>query len=214
MSNQLKFDRVSDLLVYTYHLALSKHDDLYTEYTALQYKLPIPANYAIVNTQSYAQLDMVIRSLEDEICQDLSAQNSPASIDYLLINLHIAFSEIWIIGIYELLRAAKEYSPKKVDIKLFHDIEIIRIPLAKYQIAKDKKLTGPLYFDLKGSNSAAEKSATYDNTDRQRTHHLPRSISERGSAQWCTVDVTGEEQQRWLERRDISDRFLNYLRNL
>lgn len=99
-------------------------------------------------------------------------------------------------------------------MELFRDIEIIRIPLAKYQIAKDKKLRVPLQFAQDGDDEVPAKIMEYDKGDQQRNHVMPRGFSARGSMQWCAIDVEGENYRKWLERRELSDRFLHYLRTL
>ncbi|MBK1670965.1 hypothetical protein CKO28_23420 [Rhodovibrio sodomensis] len=121
---------------------------------------------------------------------------------------------MWIISVYEVLRSAKEYSPNLMDMELFRDIGNVRIPLAKYQIAKDNKLRAPLRFAREGDSDVPEKIETYDPKDSQRHHTVPRGFSQRGSLQWCVIDVTDEKYEKWLERRDLADRFLQYMRSL
>lgn len=206
--------KISSLLNEAYSTALVRHSTLYAELTLLQHRLPIPSDYSTVSAQNYLQFDIVLRSLEDETREGFAADASPKPSLDLSSNILSAWSEMWIMGVYELLRSAKEYSPELIDMELFRDIENVRIPLAKYQIAKERKLDGPLKFAVEDHSNAPEKTHAYAASDPQRFHNLPRALTARGSITWCVIDVTLETKEKWLERRYLSDRFIDYLRSL
>jgi hypothetical protein len=52
---------------------------------------------------------------------------------------------------------------------------------------------------------------SYDNEDPLRSHIMPTDISDRGSMQWLAIDIPDSLNQRWIERRDLSDRLLQLL---
>lgn len=108
MIDQMKNFRLTSLVDFVYQCALVRHSDLHTEYAQLQHRLPIPAGYASFNAQSYGHLDFLIRSLEDEFCADIAAQKKRTTDPDLSLNILSSWSEMWIIGVYELLRSVKE----------------------------------------------------------------------------------------------------------
>lgn len=124
-----------------------------------------------------------------------------------------SFSEIWVGQVHEILRSVLDRNlidhsdPVK---ELAHDFRLLRISIEKHEIAQDRSLIAPLPMSR---TPAAEGEVDYhhDKTDRLRAHTMPSGISGRGSMQWLAVDISGVLKQRWIERPDLSDRFLQLL---
>jgi hypothetical protein len=131
------------------------------------------------------------------------------------------FSETWIVGCYEILRAflqrdreaasagksVSEVSERNDFKSIFSDLELLRMPIAKFEIAKDAKLGQPLAMHRIGDD-ATKPTEFYDPKDPRRSHIMPRGVSPRGSAVWLALDVRNS-RERWVERRDLADRLLN-----
>lgn len=205
---------VSELLHSAYANALMRYKDLHTEFAQLQHRLPIPCDNAAINTQAIGQFDFIIRCLEDEIAEARQNQTSLEMRFPMILNIQMSWSELWIIGLYEILRSAKEYNRNFVDLDLFQRVESVRIPLAKYQIAKDRALQAPLYFLSVGNTYSAERLEKYDKSDAQRSYTVSRASSARGSFMWKVLVTKPDPREIWIERREISDSFVEFLRKL
>src|SRR5260370_38857687 len=92
---------------------------------------------------------------------------------------------------------------------VFADLELLRMPLAKFEIAKDKNLEQPLPMRRVGDDET-KPIEFYDPKDPSRFHIMPKGVSARGSAVWLALDVRNS-RQHWIERRDLPDRLLSLL---
>jgi len=118
----------------------------------------------------------------------------------------LLFSEIWVGGVYEILRLLKErkLSPNSDEYRdVFREFELLRITLEKHDIANQGKLTAPLQM----TTSDQTKVYTFTKDDPQRSHIMPVGISARGFVVWQAVDVKANTM-RWIERRWLSDRVI------
>ena len=109
----------------------------------------------------------------------------------LMTSQCFGLSNYWILGLYELLRKLKvtlgrEFAPLAT---LFHDVEIIRMPLAKHEV--------------KGAPGY------------RRVWHYPTLISEHqtGRVGWSVFDPT-QGMMINLFRPELADRFLNTLNTM
>lgn len=170
---------------------------------------------AVMNIQRAGDLDILLRCLEDEFNTNKDASAVDFSLHYQLM-----FSEAWIISCHEILRAFQQRdreaatagrSPSGVceldEFKsIFTDLELLRITIAKLEIAKDNKLKQPLPMRRAG-DSKTKPIEFYDPKNPGRFHIMPTGVSTRGSAVWLARDGRNL-QQHWVERRDLSDRLL------
>jgi hypothetical protein len=134
------------------------------------------------------------------------------------------FSETWIIGCYEILRAFQQRDREAAeagrpvsgvseldDFKaIFTDFELLRMPIAKFEIAKVKKQDHPLPMRRVGDDET-KPIEFYDPKDPGRFHIMPKGVSSRGSAVWLALDIRNL-RQHWVERRDLADRLLSLLK--
>lgn len=134
------------------------------------------------------------------------------------------FSEAWIIGCYEILRAFRQRDQEATKAgkstsgvselaefkSILTDFELLRMPIAKFEIAKDKGLKSALPLRRVGSKES-EPIEFYDQKDPGRFHIMPNGVSERGSAVWLALDVVNSRQY-WVERRDLADRLLSLVK--
>jgi hypothetical protein len=119
-------------------------------------------------------------------------------------------SELWVGAVYEIFRLLTERSlaPPNNEFKILNnELRLLRIPIEKHQIAKDNKLSRPLFmkkFPLKNDETDVYQ---YSRGDPQRAHIMPTGISHRGSAMWQVIDIESGPSY-WLERRDLSERIV------
>ena len=89
---------------------------------------------------------------------------------------------------------------------IFADFEFLRMPMAKFEIAKDHKMKQPLRMQKFGETNKVAPHF-YDPKDPARYHIMPTDMGQRGSAVWQALDhLTNREY--WIERRDLSERLL------
>jgi hypothetical protein len=90
---------------------------------------------------------------------------------------------------------------------VFRDFELLRMPLEKHEIAKDREFKQPQPMTRYPPNDNASDSYVYDPKSPTRSHIMPFGITERGSITWHAIDAR-DGSARWIERRWLSDRVL------
>ncbi len=203
---------ISELIISGYQLALTQQEAVTQAWVTGSHRLggALPGSLLSVSIQRTGRLDAVLRCMEDEYTSVASREEIRPWVDESLASL----SEIWIGQVYEIFRLTQERELTATNDffkALAHDFRLLRIPLEKYEIAQAGTLTAPIPM----SRSPAEGDAVdyhYDKTDRlQRAHIMPSGISQRGSIQWLAIDISAGLSERWIERRDLSDRVLQLL---
>lgn len=208
---------ISPLLNELFNIARARYRMEIQAWVGLSYRLSGRLNLvtAVVNIQRQGDLDILLRCLEDEFDTNKDASGMEFAFHYQML-----FSETWIVGCYEILRAFQQRdreaaaagrSPSGIceldEFKsVFTDFELLRMPIAKLEIAKDKKLQQPLPMRRVGDDKT-KPIEFYDPKDPGRFHSMPKGVSARGSAVWLALDGRNL-QQHWVERRDLSDRLL------
>ncbi|WP_175656543.1 hypothetical protein [Burkholderia ambifaria] len=124
-----------------------------------------------------------------------------------------SLSEIWIGQVYEIVRLTLErklIADSDFCQALAHDFRLLRISMEKHEIAQDRRLVAAVPMS---HTPAAEGNVdyNYDKNDALRAHIMPSGISQRGSVQWLAIDISAGLSERWIERRDLSDRVLQLL---
>ena len=196
---------VTQLLAQAFSVARGRLPEVQKAWVAASHRMGglLPNSLLAPSIYKLGDLDLVLRCMEDERASaDLDAKES----DRLLIML----SEQWVGSAYAVAWVLKEREPSVRDWEGFNafyrDLWLLRIPLEKYEIAADKKLPPELPMQKVPPNEDASDSYIYAKDDPKRAHIMPRSLSQRGSLVWLAV--AGPTEQRWLERRELSDRAL------
>jgi hypothetical protein len=173
---------------------------------------------AVQSIQREGDLDLLLRCLEDEF----NTNNDAPGVDFSS-HYQMMFSEMWIVGCYEILRAFKQRDREAAEARratsgvselgefesIFADLELLRMPIAKFEIAKDDKLRQPRPMRRVGEGEA-KPIEFYDPKDPSRFHIMSKGVSRRGSAVWLALDGR-DLGQHWVERRDLADRLLSLL---
>ncbi len=208
---------VSPLLNALFNIARAKYAAQHGAWVQLSHLLSgrFKLVTAIGSIQREGDLDILLRCLEDEFGAKKDASGMDFSFHYQMM-----FSETWILGCYEILRAFQQRDREAAAAgrstsgvseldefkSVFSDFELLRMPIAKFEIAKDNKLDQPLPMRRVGDGEA-KPIEFYDPKDSDRFHIMPSGLSTRGSAMWLALDGRNS-RQHWVERRDLADRLL------
>jgi hypothetical protein len=212
---------VSSLIAQAFAIAMRKYNAEATVMTQLSHRMAarclVPVASADIQRQSH--LDLVLRCMEDE--QAARAAGSLPKGNMMTFHYQKLFSDMWIGGWYEILRALRQRADEALrrgestcgfeaseEFKsLLADLERLRMPLEKYEIAKDRSMSGPLTMTRYPPNNDETDNYVYDPNDPRRDHIMPTGISSRGSVMWLALDHTSDRQY-WIERRELSERLL------
>lgn len=189
--------------------------ELAQRWTSLSLRLGglVPNSLMISNLQEDGRLDQVCRNLEN-----LASKNHSNPTFSLLPSFLNSLSRYWVLSLYESLRVLKEelqkgdrWQDSSYDNlrEVFRKIELVRIPLAKHEIAKEK----PFFRDNKTlwleklDPKPEEKPLAY----RPGTaSYIPvlefNPIT--GSICWNVANLKTKAQEV-VERRAVSDLLLN-----
>lgn len=195
---------VSDLIKASFRQASERHFALHEAWIRISYRIGglLPKSALLLSVQRYGELDLVLRCMEEELAPKL--RNNPGLDSHYQYQL--LFSEIWVGGIYEILRLLNE---RKLALDndeyraLFRDFELLRITIEKHDNANQGKLTAPLQMTTYDQT----KVYTFTKDDPQRSHIMPMVITAKGSVVWQAIDVRANTD-RWIERRSLSDRMI------
>jgi hypothetical protein len=214
---------VSPLINLAYNVARAKYRAEHTAWTNLsgilsgRFNLPVAA----MNIQRQGDLDLLLRCMEDEFEANKAAEIADTSGSDMTFHYQLSLSETWVVGCYEILRAFRQrdrdavkagvrpsgVSDTKSFISIFADLELLRMPMTKFEIAKDDKLKEPLPLQRSPPNANASDQTFYDSKDPGRYHIMSSGLSPRHSAVWLALDhLTSREH--WVERRDLAERLL------
>ncbi len=201
---------VSQLLETAQYVATLKHNREHLMWIKLSHSLgSLIADGATLTIQSLGKMDLLLRVLEDERVakRNMVEGSSPAAPDFSL-DIQNTLSEYWVGSAYEIFRSAKEKNTSDEAARQLHDdLRLVRVPLEKYQLPQDHKLTEPLPMGVIGDDGSDIQM--YDKTDKNRSHIIGRAISGRGSIEWMAIDVVKMKNIR-MERRYLSERILAY----
>lgn len=204
---------VGQLIATAFHQARQSYPDLNRKWVEASHFIgsAVPQSLLSVSIQREGELDLVLRCIEDETTQRHKAGQE----DGLFIGnyLHV-LSSSWIGGIYAVFFALKSRGATHggdAFVQIFHDLELLRIPLEKHEIAKDRDLKQPLYLQKYPENGNDTDKYVYSKDDPKRAHIMPSGVTERGSISWLTIDHKANVA-KWIERRWLSDRILELWR--
>jgi hypothetical protein len=205
--------QVGTLLAGAFAAARSAHQELNKTWIEISFRIGsrLPDSLLITSIQREGELDLLLRSVEDDIAALVKSKGD----DNLFVGHYLnVMTAYWIGGMYEtfrLLHERKLLETNDIFSTVFRDLELVRMPLEKHEIAKDRTLKEPLVMIKRAPNETAAGTGsdtyTYDSKDAKRAHIMPMGISARGSIMWEVVDLKSKES-RWIERRSISDRAL------
>jgi hypothetical protein len=211
---------VSPYIASAFQIARAKYHVKHASWTNLsarlagRFSLPI----AMISLQRLGDLDLLLRCMEDEFQANKDAEAADKlGMDHTF-HYQVMLSEGWVVTCYEILRSFRQrddeanlgadgVSDLEAFKSIFADLELLRMPIAKYEMAKDKRMKEPLTMRAIPPNKDAKDEHRYDKNDPTRSHIMPTGMSARGSMMWLVLDHS-IPREYWVERRDLADRLL------
>lgn len=90
---------------------------------------------------------------------------------------------------------------------LADDLKVLRITIAKHEIANDRKLPASVPMVASMDDDASGRYV-YSRSDQRKAHIMRKGVSHQGSIMWEAISGTSCES-RWLERLSLSERILS-----
>ena len=166
----------------------------------------LPKSELPVAIQHVGNLDVLLRCMEEEMKSDMHQQEDPEwSYHYLCM-----LSEVWICNTYEIFRLLRfrKLAVQNDGFKLLErDLKLLRITIAKHEIASDWKLPSQVQMTTATGDDETRGNYVYSKSDRRRAHIMRKGLSLRGSLTWEATDGT-TSRTWWLERLSLSERIL------
>jgi Recombinase len=130
------------LLANAFAQARSRYAELNSSWIRISFLVGsrLPASLMFVSIQREGEVDLVIRCIEDELAQMRATQQDDPLFVVNYLNL---MSTYWIGGMYETFRLLRERKLAGDDQRfsaIFTDLELLRIPLEKHEITKNRTL--------------------------------------------------------------------------
>ncbi len=201
---------ISALLTHAYAISIANDQDMQRKWIDVYGKFCGYGSDAIMRTQADYRLDMVLRAMEIEA---VSAFGKPVANNPLMFafDVQAALSRCWLLSTYESLRVTKNTEKGKADTKLrelFWRFSLVRIPIAKLEIARDNKIKEDLVFSIM-EDAGAEPSERYSEIRQKDYHPAMSAETATGSVAWHVYDRQTKSAY-WISRRMLSDAFLNF----
>lgn len=201
---------VSSLIVAAFAASRAKYPDIYQGWITASFRTgsKIPGSLAIATIQRIGEVDLICRSLEDDL---LLQPPTPGEMDFR-DNYLMMFGEFWIGSAYAISFALKSrglISENSKFQELAEDLRLVRVQSEKHEIPSDRKLIEPLQMSTGAAQpgEAPERFYQYDKDDPLRAHIPRMGVSDRRSPMWEVIDVKSKTM-RWLERRALADMML------
>lgn len=198
----------ADFLSKAFHHAQVSYPDIWERWIKVSLRLGslLPDSLLTANVQREGSLDLLIRSLEDDIVEyGKSGRND----DLLRYNNLVLTTGYWVGGVYEILRLlrARKLTAGQDFERLTKAFEIIRVPLDKHELAGERTLKSPIPMVKIPAIGNEIDHYTYDPVDPKRSFIAPMELTSTGSLKWLVMDVR-DGHSGWIERREMSDQFL------
>ena len=163
----------------------------------------------LLRYQSDYRIDLLLRCLEDEAAISGEPNKEPEITVAIFVNdLKSALTRYWVFSTYEALRIAKNSQAGKPNAKLqalYERFRLIRIPLAKLEIANDAVLTGGVKLQRVGPGDPDIQE--YKPDAKIEYHPVVLLNVHTGSLGWIVFDAATGSQVS-IFRRELSDEFL------
>ncbi|WP_027548325.1 hypothetical protein [Bradyrhizobium sp. WSM2254] len=174
---------VSQLLQTAFAMANGSYPSLADQWTAASYRVDsaMIGTMVFAKVQDLGRIDVLSRALEDDERERLASGQADLHATNNLALLSAAF----IGGMYAVVRALRDREQRKMqgniarvfpapDLdRLLHDLELVRVPLEKFELQQERKLEGPLQMFAVPYVDGNDDVSTYDRADPHRALILP-----------------------------------------
>lgn len=185
-----------------------RYDQIAQRWINLSFKLSGLTDVSfLTNVQADGELDVLLRALEDWSAKNVDHPDIP-----LHGNLQFTLSRAWLLSVYETLRVAVRGNGKDNEalVALFRKVELVRMPLAKGEIAKAKSSKSPIHLVREGDDPQTQ-SEEYKAGDPSYIPPMTMTPAS-GSFGWVVVDIalidSDRDPIRHITRRELSDELL------
>jgi hypothetical protein len=199
---------VGDLLASTFNQARAATPGLGERWLAASGRASslLSRSLIAVTVQRLGEIDAVCRCVERELIE------RPPAPDVLDMRFHyyVMMAGLWVGAAHSvcfILNQRKLITDEPFK-RLAEDLKLVRVQLEKYEVPLDRNLDGPIEMTTgSGPDDAPPSISTYDYNDVHRSHIGRYGLSARNSLMWEVLEVQ-PIRHRWIERTDLSDRFL------
>ena len=124
--------------------AKNRYPELHSTWIRISYRVGSRLIDSLLprNIQREGDVDILLRCMEDE-----AAQDDPTGFDGGVFGYQKMLSEYWVGGMYETLRLLRQRGLADTSssfAEILGDLELLRIPLEKHEIAKDFRVEGAI----------------------------------------------------------------------
>ena len=144
----------------------------------------------LVRYQPDHLIDLIVRSMEDELAARHRAAPEGDGRVHLEDTLQYVLTRYWVLGTHDVVRIAARSHAGKVHPKLtslYDRFRLVRVPLAKLKIAGDDVLKDGRVMLVRADEDEAKREAYRARSNDE--YHPPTPIDERGSIGWHLFDV-------------------------
>jgi hypothetical protein len=162
----------------------------------------------LVRYQPDHLIDLIVRSMEDELAARHRAVSERDGRVHLEDTLQYVLTRYWVLGTHDVVRISARSHAGKVHPKLtslYDRFRLVRVPLAKLKIAGDDVLKDGRVMLVHADEDEAKPEAYWARSDDE--YHPPTPIDERGSIGWHLFDVRTMLPVT-IYRRQLSDELL------
>ena len=209
---------VTNAISLAFYTAIQSHEETWVDWLRVSTIVgeKLPNSLLPWSIQNLGMLDVVLRQIEKEFHPP--GKNGQSDVSNLPLNIQLLFSNSWVCDAYELFRLLKERGFENGDLfkALERDLRIVRMPLDKHEIAKNRNQQIEMNLVLTQPLVDEDTPYRYSSEDPQRAiMPVTRFNPETGSVQWLVFnDLLRKDATHvgWLERRSLSDRILDLWR--
>jgi hypothetical protein len=186
---------------------MTKSADLSERWVGLYFRIAYTFGVEAYRHQSDYLVDLILRKMEDETFVRMRDLVAREQFD-MLPTLQYTLSRMWVLSTYEVIRLAQETDVGRTHAKLKalrRRIEMVRVPLAKQEIANDQRIKDPITLVRVGPGDPKPQSYSA----RDPSPYYPPTLGETatGSTAWRVLDSkTGQTVD--ISRRALSDEML------
>jgi hypothetical protein len=181
--------------------------DLPERWVALYFRMAHTFGVEVDRHQPDFWVDLILRKMEDETFVRLRDPVAGEQVD-ILPTFQSTLSCMWVLSTYEAIRLAHETDAGRTHAKLptlRRRIEMVRVPIAKHEIANDQRIKDPITLVSLGPGDPKPQSYSGKDPSPYYPPYLVETAT--GSTAWRVFDSkTGQTID--ISRRALSDEML------
>jgi hypothetical protein len=185
----------------------TKSGDLPDRWVRLYFRLAYTFGVEVYRHQPDYWVDLILRTMEDEAFVRVRDPVAREQFD-ILPTFQNTLSRMWVLSTYEAIRLAHETDAGRTHPKLTtlrRRIEMVRVPIAKHEIANDQRIKDPITLVRVGPGDP--KPQSYSAKDPSPYYPPDLYETATGSTAWRVWD-SKREQTIDISRRALSDEML------